>query len=125
MAKFNPDFWEITIDSESWATFSIEDGIWHESEEEREVRQGRTTKAEALRPDLMAMIDEVLTDRQREIVLLHFFERRNQRQIGEMLGMSQQSVSEHLYGKVRGGRNVGGALRKLRKACSERGIDWL
>jgi len=39
----------------------------------------------------------------------------NQRQIAEELGIAQQSVSVHLYGKTRAGRSVGGALRKLRK----------
>jgi len=70
------------------------------------------------------MIDELLTDRQREVVWLYFFEGLNQRRIAEKLGITQQSVSEHLYGKVRDGRAVGGAIRKLRSACAERGIRW-
>ena len=68
--------------------------------------------------------DEVLTERQREVVLLHFVHELNQRQIACRLGMSQQSVSEHLYGRAQGDRRVGGALRKLRKACAKRGIRW-
>lgn len=32
-----------------------------------------------------------------------------------MLGISQPTVSQHLTGKLRGGRKVGGALQKLRK----------
>lgn len=63
-------------------------------------------------------------DRQREVVLLYFIEELNQRQIAERLGIAQQSVSEHLYGKIRNGRAVGGALRKLRKACATQGL-WL
>ena len=68
------------------------------------------------------LVRELLTDKQREVVLLYFFEELNQRQIAERLGISQQSVSEHLYGKMRNGRAVGGALRKLRRACAEQGI---
>ncbi len=56
------------------------------------------------------------------MVLLYFIEELNQRQIAERLGITQQSVSEHLYGKVRNGHPVGGALRKLRKACAQRGV---
>jgi hypothetical protein len=48
----------------------------------------------------------------------------NQTAIAALLGISQQSVHEHLYGKLRGDASVGGAIRKLRKACSHRGIAW-
>ena len=68
---------------------------------------------------------EVLTERQREVVTLYFFGELNQRQIAVQLGVSQQAVSEHLYGKMRNGRAVSGALRKLRKACAKRGVQWI
>ena len=48
----------------------------------------------------------------------------NQREIAEQLDVSQLAVSEHLYGKRRNGKVVGGALRKLRKVCAQRGIEW-
>jgi len=67
---------------------------------------------------------QVLTDRQFEVVDLYYFESKNQREIASPLGISQQSVSERLYGKARGGRVVGGALRKLRRELQERGIEW-
>jgi DNA-directed RNA polymerase specialized sigma24 family protein len=66
----------------------------------------------------------VLTDRQLAVVRLHFLAGLNQREIAARLGVSQQAVSEHLYGKVRNGRAVGGALRKLRKACAKAGVRW-
>ena len=69
-------------------------------------------------------MDAVLTPRQREVIALYFFEGLNQREIAEKLDISQQSVSEHLYGKERKRRAVGGALRKLRKACVKRGVQW-
>jgi len=124
MAKFNPDFWETTLASEAWQRFAVEDALWHQEPSDVAARHRRAERASALWPELRAIIDEVLTDRQREVVTLHFLEALNQRQIAETLGVSQQSVSEHLYGKVRNGRAVGGAIRKLRKACAERGVQF-
>lgn len=124
MAKFNPDFWEVTLEAEGWERLSPEEGLWYESAEDGEARVRFSERAGALWPQIRALLDEVLTERQREIVLLHFFQELNQRQIAERLGLTQQAVSEHLYGKARGGRRVGGALRKLRKACTHRGIRW-
>jgi predicted DNA-binding protein YlxM (UPF0122 family) len=69
-------------------------------------------------------MDKVLSPRQHEIIELYFFNGLNQREIAEKLDISQQSVSEHLYGKIRNGRAVGGALRKLRKACIKQGVRW-
>lgn len=124
MSKFNPDFWEITLAAESWERFAREDSPWHESDEETQARQQSAARADALWPEIRDIIDAVLTERQREIVLLYYVEGRNQRQIAEQLEISQQSVSEHLFGKARNGRTVGGALRKLRKVCARRGVRW-
>lgn len=124
MAKFNPDFWEVTLEAESWNRIAREDALWYESDWDSEARARFCQRAEDLWPRIRELIHEVLTERQREVVLLHFFEELNQRQIAEKLGLSQQSVSEHLYGKALGDRRVGGALRKLRKACARQGIRW-
>ena len=122
MAKFNPDFWEVTLAAESWQRFSQENRLGHVPPEDLAERHERLDRARGLWASVRRLMDEVLTDRQREIILLYFFEDLNQRQIGERLGISQQAVSEHLYGKMRNGRAVGGALRKLRKACARHGL---
>jgi len=124
MVRFNPDFWEVTISHESWEKFSEEDALGYEPAGEAERRRSREASALSRGPELLAILCDVLTPRQREVVLMYFYEGANQRQIAERLGVTQQSVSEHLYGKVRSGRAVGGAIRKLRKACSERGLRW-
>jgi RNA polymerase sigma factor (sigma-70 family) len=124
MSRFNPDFWEVTISEESWEQFSSEDHLYHEGAEEAERRRARSERAEVLWPEVRAIMEEVLTARQQEVVRLHFLEGMNQRQIADKLGISQQSVSEHLYGKMRDGRAVGGALRKMRKVCAKRGVRW-
>lgn len=124
MTKFNPDFWEVTISHESWKQFSTEDALGYGPAGEVEKRHARETHARSLGSELCAILCDVLTPRQREVVLMYFFEGTNQRQIAERLGVTQQSVSEHLYGKVRDGRAVGGAIRKLRKACASAGLTW-
>ena len=124
MSKFNPDFWEIAISEESLEQFTTEDRLCYESPDEVERRYQREDRAKALWPIVRAIMDEALTSRQREVVHLYFFEGLNQREIAEKLGISQQSVSEHLYGQMRNGHAIGGALRKLRKACVKRGVQW-
>ena len=53
---------------------------------------------------------------------MSFFEGLPQAQIPTGLGIRQQVVSKHLFGAVRNGKRVGGAIEKLRKACTELGI---
>ena len=124
MSKFNPDFWEVTLSDEGWSGFTTQDQPYFESEEDLDARQARDERARGLRRELETVIAGVLTDRQREVVELYYFSRMNQRQICERLGISQQSVSERLYGKARKGRVVGGALQKLRREMQSRGIEW-
>lgn len=65
-----------------------------------------------------AVVAEALTRRQRDIVEWHFFEGLSQGEIARRLGVSQQIVQKALYGVTRGGRPVGGALRRLREALT-------
>jgi len=68
-------------------------------------------------------MDEVLTPRQREIVHLYFFEKMTEHEISQQLGISVPSVSQHLFGKSRGGKVVGGAIPKLRKKLVQITVD--
>jgi len=124
MTKFNPDFWEVSLSHEDWRQFTTADRLGHEAPEDLAVRHERGERAKSLVSQLQEVMDEVLTDRQRDVVGLYFFGKLNQRQIAEHLGLSQQTVSEHLYGKRRNGRAIGGAMRKLRAECARRGLRW-
>jgi len=81
----------------------------------------------ALRDEMLALLAELvatrLTDRQRQIVELYFTDGCTQAEIGERLGISQQVVSRQLFGVVRDGKRIGGAIRRLRVLCEEHGID--
>src|SRR3954463_5656329 len=79
------------------------------------------------RAEAIAAIAEIvrtgLTDKQRRIVELYFYDERSQVEIAAELGISQQVVSRQLFGVVRNGRKIGGAVARLRKICDERGWD--
>jgi RNA polymerase sigma factor (sigma-70 family) len=82
-----------------------------------------------LRAELIAALRELvssrLTDRQRRIVELYFYEGRTQQEIADELRISQQVVSRQLFGVVRNGKKVGGAIKRLRDVCDELGIEWV
>jgi DNA-directed RNA polymerase specialized sigma24 family protein len=69
------------------------------------------------------LIDTRLTERQRQVLELYFLRGLDQAAVATLLGVTQQSVSEHLFGKLRHGRQVGGLVRKLRKLCARAGIS--
>lgn len=87
----------------------------------------RAERASAARAAIVAeigvIIASTLTDKQRRIVELHFFEGRSQADVAAQLGISQQVVSRQLFGVLRNGRRVGGAVRRLRRACEAAGLD--
>lgn len=60
----------------------------------------------------------VLSPKQREVVEAYFFHGLSQGQIATRLGITQQVVQRRLYGAVRDGQRIGGALRKLRTALA-------
>jgi DNA-directed RNA polymerase specialized sigma24 family protein len=75
-----------------------------------------STLRDALHEAVREAVATALTPKQRDIIEAHFFEGRSQGDIARSLGVSQQVIHKHIYGSPRGGRLVGGALRKLKKA---------
>jgi len=67
---------------------------------------------------LRAALSTALTPKQRQAVELYYFEGRTEQEIAERLGVSQQVVHRRIHGARRGGRIVGGALARLRKALA-------
>jgi RNA polymerase sigma factor (sigma-70 family) len=72
---------------------------------------------------LRQLVATGLTARQRQIVDLAFTEQLTQAEIAQRLGISQQVVSRQLYGVMRDGKRIGGAIRRLRQLCEEHGLD--
>lgn len=124
MSKFNPDFWEVVVARARLEAFANEDALWQASAESPDQR-GRYEQRtrEALR-QVMDLMRTELTQRQREVVQLYYFEGLTEAEVGNCLGIPQQVVGQHLHGVVRDGRRVGGAIAKLKKLCEKRGIHW-
>ena len=109
-------YWEIPVDPDVLARFPAT-----EPEPPRDPEKQRLID-EAV-AQLHAIIETGLTARQREIVQLYFYEGKTEAEIAQQLGIAQQVVSRHLFGALRAGRRVGGAMAKLRRLAEELGID--
>lgn len=83
---------------------------------------GARVRAEVLEA-LGRIVQTQLTPRQREIVELYFYVGRTQEEIASELRISQQAVSRQLFGVMRNGRRIGGAINRLRKIAEQQGWD--
>ncbi|VGO16627.1 hypothetical protein PDESU_05218 [Pontiella desulfatans] len=64
----------------------------------------------------------LLSRRQQQVVRLYCLDGLTQVEIAEELGITQQTVQQHLMGKLRNGRLVGGAFRRLRKLIHKEAV---
>jgi DNA-directed RNA polymerase specialized sigma24 family protein len=121
MPGYDPRFWELPFDPGDMDAFPGD--LLDAPEDDAEPDPTR----DAARREAIAGIAELvrtgLTSKQRRIVELYFYEGRTQQEIAGELGVSQQVVSRQLFGVVRDGRRIGGAVSRLRKACEARGWD--
>jgi len=115
MSQYNPDFWEIPTDIQTLDRVDASNALWFETEIDRERRHAMRTFFEEVSPAVHDLIENKLTGRQREVVKLYYFYGKSQEDIAAILSLSQSTVSRHLFGTVRDGKKVGGAIPKLRK----------
>jgi len=115
MARFNPDFWEIPTDVTTLDRVPATQGLYYETEDDQARRHALTEFFQEVSPAVQELIETHLTRRQREIVKLYYFYGKTQEDIAIILDLTQSTVSRHLYGTVRDGKKVGGAIPKLRK----------
>ena len=116
MAQFNADFWEIPLDAGHLEQIPAERALWFETAADRERRHALRDFFQAVLPAVRELIENELTERQREVLRLYYFEGHTQEDIAALLDLKQSTVSRHLFGTSRNGRKVGGAVPKLRKA---------
>lgn len=111
---------EIAVDPAILSDFSIDDGfneqmkIAGHSEDILDLRQ-------ELIKELYRLINEILTERQSEVLNLRL-KNYTQTEIAETLGIHQTTVHKTLSGNIdykNGEARYGGALKKLKKACSK------
>lgn len=116
MASFNPEFWEISTDAGRLDRFAASASPWFETDVDRERRYAMQDFYRTVGPTVRRLIDNTLTRRQREVLHLYYIQGKTQEDIAGLLALSQSTVSRHLFGTVREGKKIGGALHKLRKA---------
>jgi len=116
MAQFNPDFWEIPTDAAALDRTPACKALWFDTEVDRQRRYAMQDFYEDVAPAVNALIDAALTRRQWEVVKLYYHYGKTQEDIAQILNLTQSTVSRHLFGTVRDGKKVGGAIPKLRKA---------
>ncbi len=126
MSTHDPYFWEIAVDPEVLETLLVEpdfvERLLITPEDEQASLEKEQLKQEAV-DQIKELIQTRLTPQQRRITQMYFYENKSQQEIAASLGINQQVVSKHLFGVLRDGHQVGGAVRKLRKLCENLGID--
>ena len=119
---YNSDFWEVRLNQCELEKISDEDGLWFESGDDRRLRYVWENRTADLALRILEAVPHCLTEKQKEATFLYFRHGKTQREIAEIMGISRRVVSQHLFGITRGGRRVGGAIRKLRKLCEDEGL---
>ena len=118
MAKFDHRFWEISVNPQTLESALAEPDFLEKMLQGRDqellAEQREARNAEMLK-SVQTIINTKLTDKQRQVLDLYFFQGKNQQEISEILGIPQQVVSKHIYGVIRDGAKVGGAITKIRK----------
>ena len=122
MPKFNPDFWEIPVPPEYFEQFSSEDYLRYQPAVDAHSNEYRAKQQQVLQ-QIRQIIANELTSHQARCVQLYFYEGKTQEEIGSILGIQRRVVSQHLFGVTRNGKQVGGAINKIRKRCRKLGIQ--
>ena len=122
MPKFNPDFWEIPVPPEYFEQFSTEDSLRYQPPVDAHTNEYRARQQQVLQ-QIRQIIGNELTSQQARCVQLYFYEGKSQEEIGNILGIRRRVVSQHLFGVTRNGKQVGGAIKKIRKTCRKLGIQ--
>jgi DNA-directed RNA polymerase specialized sigma subunit len=123
VSKFDPQFWEIAVAPNQLDRVPQETAIWYETEAERELRYKKEDDKHRIMPLIMEIIENDLTDMQRNCIKLHILSERSREEVAHVLGISRRVVTQHIYGIRRQGKRVGGGIRKIRKICKRRGIS--
>jgi len=109
-------FFERHLSQGHWANIPSEMKRWYDYNYDRASQARRRHLRSQVIPIIMRLMDEKLTVRQHEVLSLRIWEDQTQVQIAERLAISQPTVNQHLTGKRRNGKKIGGAVQKIRKA---------
>ncbi|TET34905.1 MAG: winged helix-turn-helix transcriptional regulator [Planctomycetota bacterium] len=102
------------LDVRHWQNIPETSGRWYSYNHERKDRLKKNEILSLFIPLLNRIILNDLTYKQQQALILRF-RGHTQSEIAEKLNISQPAVNQHLIGKKRRGKKVGGALKKIRK----------
>ena len=122
MSSFDPRFWEIGVEPDVIDRFTENDAIWYETEEEQEQRYTKEDEKSKISPLIMEIIENDLTDMQKNCIIMHFLYDRTHEEVAQALGISRRVVSQHIFGIFRQGKRVGGGIEKIKKICQQKCI---
>ena len=115
------NFVEISIDPVLLNNFSTDDGIGAYFNSYSTSEDFQKLKNELLQ-EVMYIIDNNLTDKQREVMYMTYMEGKTQNEISSELGRHQTAIHKTLKGNIdygNDGKRYGGALKKIRKLCQK------
>lgn len=113
-------FVEISIDPILLNNFSTEDGIGAYFNSCAVSEEFQQLKHELL-SEVMSIIDNCLTEKQREVMHMTYVEGKTQNEISNELGKHQTTIHKILQGNIdynNQKKRYGGALKKIRKLCA-------
>lgn len=123
MPNFDPRFWEILLDINELDKFPYESILGYQTPEERQQQLKQKNQRKQILNTILDIIESELTQRQRDCIKLYFLKEKTQDEVAKILGISRRVVSQHIYGILRDGKRIGGAIKKIRKVCKKQGIQ--
>ena len=106
---------EIFLDYSQWQNIAEDKLLGYEYNHRTRDRKEAATIQRIIIPCLKKIIVSGLTKRQKEVVTMYFLHDHTQVHVAHELGISQPTVNQHLSGKKRNGKKIGGSIRKIRK----------
>ena len=105
----------IHLDSDHWNNLDAKHRNWSEYNGNSEQMWQREALTKTIIENIKFGILPGLTTRQQQVIQLYFVYQLRQVQIAKILGISQSTVSQHISGKKRNGKKIGGSINKIRK----------
>lgn len=106
---------EAHLGIDHWNNLDAKHKQWSEYNSYSDSIHTRETSVKKLVKLIKSEVLPNLTGRQRQIMRLYFESQLKEVEIARILGISQPTVSQHLFGKKRNGKKVGGSIQKIRK----------
>ena len=105
----------VLLEHKHWQNISASRSLWYEYNQDVENR----TKFVNFQHNLLLVIQNIITSgltvRQKEVLTMYYLYDHTQVFIARKLGISQPTVNQHLKGKIRNGKRIGGSIKKIRK----------